>query len=217
MTNWEGLSLKSIEELLQIFEDRVEPDCIYALEAIVLRLRKDLLEKCEVMCRAYGHSVTVAETIAERTFNSYSKRGKFRLGKSKAATVEAAFKIYLYGIARRELTNFYRELTKKTGYDGNEEIVTELPPLPSNASEEQKIIYNIIESLPYSHKVVYLTYKSHEVEGYNIPKKLQEKIRKHLGDIAQVTIRGYKKEANDRVNQAIDIFKKSKILGHERA
>lgn len=217
MTNWEGLSFKSIEDLLQLFESRIEPDCLYALDTIILKLRRDLLQKCEVICRSYGHNEAVAEVIAERTFSAYAKKGGFKVDRIKTGlSVEKAFKIYLYGIARKELVNYYRQQSRKADYTGNEKIITELPPMRPKMTEEQKVIYGVIQSLPYGHQVVYLTYKAYEKGGYNLPKKLQEEIRQHLEGIKQTTVRGYKKEANDRINQALEILEKSKAISHEK-
>ena len=127
-----------------------------------------------------------------------------------------SFKLYLYGIAKNELTDYYRlQQRKERGhfYDGSQTIIKDLPPLPNiKLSIEDQIRLKAIESLSSSHRAVYLTYKQHERMGCNLPKKLLEELREFLGGVKQTTVRGYKKEANDEINKYIEIMKLTKEL-----
>ena len=65
-------------------------------------------------------------------------------------------------------------------------------------------------SLPYSHQVIYLTYTTHEKEGVNLPPKSRTELRNHLGGISQSTIRSYKKEAIDKIEEVKRIINEIK-------
>ncbi|MCR6641737.1 MAG: hypothetical protein NVV82_22775 [Sporocytophaga sp.] len=81
----------------------------------------------------------------------------------------------------------------------------------SNLSLENQVIYNIVKSLPKSHKAVYLTYTAYEKEGINLPKKLQEELRAYCGGVKQNTIRSYKKEVLDKINDGLRVLKLAEI------
>lgn len=219
MDDWKKFENKKTYALIKLFQDRNQStntrDLVFF--ALCYRFRKDLLDKCEINCKRFGHDITVAEQIAEKTFKSYALKGDFKIEKANASNVDESFKFYLYGIARNELTNYYRLLEKKKRghfYNGNERIVTDLPPLPENVqlSIEDKIRLKAIESLSPAHRAVYLTYKQHERMGCNLPKKLREELREYLGGVEQVTVRGYKKEANDKINNYIEVMNLTKDL-----
>lgn len=212
MTDWEKFEEKPTDELIIAFQQSggAKKTKEIAFFAIVHRFKRDLLDKCEINCARFGHSANTAEIIAENTFEAYAKKGKFDSGKSKGRTVDDSFRIYLYGIARNELTNFFRLEEKKTKgqfYDGTEKIITELPAIDLETLDtKDKIKYEIIQSLPASHKTVYLTYMAYERVGCNLPKQLQHELRRQLGDIGQNTIRSYKKEAIDKINEGLKIM-----------
>lgn len=79
-------------------------------------------------------------------------------------------------------------------------------------SLEQSVVVKAIESLKPSQRTVYLTYKQYEKLGFNLPKKLLEELREHLGGISQTTIRTYKKEAFDKIKSFTDIMELTKEL-----
>jgi DNA-directed RNA polymerase specialized sigma24 family protein len=212
MTTWKDYSIRTTGDLVAIFQGKssLPDEKKLAFYAVVHRFRKDLLEKCEINCRRFGYTPEVAEIIAENTFSAYAKKGKFDPKARKGITVDDSFRIYLYGIARNELTNYYRlEQKKRDGkfYDGSESIVTSLPVVDvSTLDNKAKIRYEIIQSLPQSQRTVYLTYKAHEKAGMNLSKKLMVQLRTHLGGVSQSTIRTYKKEANDRISEGMRIM-----------
>jgi len=222
MDDWKKFENEKTYTLIELFQDRNQPTSTRDLVffALCYRFRKDLLNKCEVICNRFGHDITVAEQIAEKTFKNYALKGKFEIDKANTSNIDDAFKLYLYQIARNELTNYYRlQERKKRGhfYNGSERIVTELPPLPENVrlSIEDQIRLKAIESLSDAHRTVYLTYKQHERLGCNLPKKLREELREYLGGVEQVTVRGYKKEAIDTIKNFIEVMNLTKDLSNE--
>lgn len=205
-------SKKDSYELILLYQDENQSKSVRdsSFYTLVIRFRKDIIHKCEIICKSYGHNMLVAEQIAEATFKSYAKKGAFELEKSNIKNVDIAFKIYLYGIAKRELINFYRlEERKKNGFysDGTERIVKEIPTVNSKGlSIEIRVKLAALNSLPDSHKVVYLTYTKYEKLGCNLPRKLQKELREYLG-VTQGTIRTYKKEAKDKIEEYLDVMR----------
>lgn len=213
MTHWKDFESRLTEELISVFQDKTQDENHREMSffALVHRFRKDLVQKCEIRCKRFGHGPNVAETIAENTFKAYAKKGSFDTSEGKGATCDDSFRIYLYGIARNELTNFFRVEEKKAKglhYDGSEQIVTELPVVDvTGLSGEDRLRYGIIQSLPKSHRAIYLTYKLYEKTGCNLPKKLMLALRNYCGGISQNTVRTYKKEAVDKIEDAVKIMK----------
>jgi len=208
---------KSTEELISLFQgtetnETVRKESFFEL---TYRFRKDLLEKCEINCKRFKHGANVAEIIAERTFMCYAKKGNFKIEKATCKSIDESFQLYLYAIAKNELVNYYQEQEKKSKglfYDGTERIITELPNRAiEKLSLKNQVIYNIVRSLPKSHKAVYLTYTAYEKAGINLPKKLQEDLRTYCGGVKQGTIRTYKKEVLDKINDGLKILKLAEI------
>lgn len=212
MTAWEKFNVKPTEELVTIFQKKggSKLNRNNAFFALVHRFKTDILQKCEINCKRFGHSSNTAEIIAENTFRAYAKKGKFDPKEGKGKIVDDSFRIYLYGIAKNELTNFYRiEQKKERGqfYDGTERIITDLPLVDvNNLSTKARVQYEIVRSLSPSHKTVYLTYAAYDRTGCNLPQKLQEELRLHLGNVTQNTIRSYKKEAHDKIKEGLKIM-----------
>lgn len=211
MPIWKNLVEEDTYSLIETFQDGENNRRSEAFIVLCERFRSDLLQKCEIVCNKFGHSHTVAELIAEETFKKYAANPNFLIEKANSNDPDKSFRLYLYGIARRELVNYYRLEQKKVDgkyYDGTEQIITELPNIPKDwMSYEMKVKHNAINSLPHKHKVIYLTYMSHEKKGCNLPRQLQAKLREYLDIDKQATIRVYKKEAIDRVDACVNAIR----------
>lgn len=217
MSDWNILKDEETLQLTELYQDKGNPDSLRenAFHALCHRFKKDVLNKCEITSKRFGHDITVAELVATATFSSYAKKGDFQINKARKKNVDDAFKNYLYKIARNEFTNYYRQQQRKINnpYDGSEEIVTELPNLKGvQLNMEQAIIIKAIESLTTAQRTVYLTYTKYEKLGFNLPKKLREQLRVHLGGIEQSTIRTYKKEALEKIKSYKEVMKLTKEL-----
>ncbi|HEY0655469.1 MAG TPA: hypothetical protein VGD65_20180 [Chryseosolibacter sp.] len=212
MAEWKRFESYKTEDLIRLFQNRKtsEADRDDAFCALVLRFREDVLKKTEIIASGFKHSATVAEIVTDNTFEAYFKKGQFKFDKAAKASIDDSFKIYLYGIARNELVNYHRKQKRiKEGKfsDGKEQIITDLPQISvATLDNEGRVKFEVIQSLPYSHRVIYLTYSAYEKLGCNLPKKLQQDLREHLGGIKQVTVRTYKKEACDRIDEALKIL-----------
>ncbi|NOU58889.1 RNA polymerase sigma factor [Marinifilum caeruleilacunae] len=218
----QSLQLKKVDtqELILQFQNikSSEENRDQAFAVLCTRFRERILNKCEIRCNQFGYNITVAETIAERTFYKYAKSPGFDITKSKASSIDIAFELYLLGIAKRELTNYFREEKKKlngTYYDGNEQIIENLPKVDiSKMNLKARIMHLAILSLPDKHRTIYLTYKYYEKIGCNLPRSLLSKLREHLG-VSQNTIRSYKKEAIDKINSYIEVMEATKNISNE--
>lgn len=214
MSDWKIFEATATEVLIDHVQNSAQDKtvCDNAFLALMFRFRLDLLQKCERICKNRGYDKDVAQLICERTFIKYGKSKKFKIEEGKYECVNTCFKLYLYAIASNELKNYYKEEEKRKAgqlYDGTENIVTRIPNIDVNKlSDEDRIIHETLTALPYSHQVIYLTYKTHEREGVNLPKALRLKLREHLGGISQETVRGYKKEANDKIEAARKIIQR---------
>lgn len=205
MSNRKKHESKGTLELVNLFQDLTYPDRDNAFHAIVYRFRQDVLNYCEIRCRKFGQSPEVAEEVVIGVFQSFAKKPGFDITRAKGKNDDHSFLIYLLGIARTVLTDIYRvQKRKKEGKwsDGSETIVTCLPSLPQCASLKNKVVHQVLSELPYSHQVIFMTYKSYENAGCNLPRKLLNELREHLG-IEQVTIRSYKKETLDKIEIAL--------------
>lgn len=191
------------------FQSTTHPDRDNAFYALVDRFKSDLLRFCEVRCSGFGQPPSVAEYLVDNVFAAFARNPLFDFANAKLKDDNKAFLVYLNGIARNELTNIYRDQKKKQEgkwSDGLERIVTEIPPLPKNATIENQVKYEVLQELPFNHRVVYLTYMSYENMGCYLPRKLQKALREYLG-ISQPTVRVYKKEVLDRFELALKGFK----------
>ncbi len=205
MNGFEEIRNLDTRELIGIFQSQLHPNRDNAFYALVERFKVDFLKICEVRCGRFGQTEEVAIELFENVFKAYAKKPNFNFSNTSTDDDDHAFLAYLSGIARNELTNIYRDQKRKREgkwSDGNETIVTSIPPLCRNPTLKSRIIHKIISDLPYSHRVIYCTYKSYESTGCNLPRKLQKELREHL-NITQDTVRYYKKEALDKIKVAL--------------
>lgn len=216
INDWKRFESEQTEVLINFFQteendERIQDD---VFRALCFRFRGELLKTCEIICKMKGHNEDVAAEIANNTFKKYYKTRCFKVGNTNKATLNDCFIVYLNKIAKNELINWWKNEQKlKAGllYDGTEEVITELPKLDIEKLDlESKIIHETLLSFPHSHQVIFLTYKMHERNGVNLPRKLQAKLRKYLGGISQNTVRTYKKEVIDKLDEVRGIVNKLK-------
>ncbi len=198
--------------LVELYQRRDTPqvDREKAFLILTYRFRREVLKKCEILCDNYGHNITVAETIAFKTFEAYARKGKFDEAKGQGKSYDDSFLLYLLAIAEHELINYYRETERKknTPYDGTEQIYHELPKTPTNFEVpiEMEIELNVIKNLSMAHRTIYLTYKVHQRQGFKMPRKLLSKMREQLG-LTQNTVNAYLKEVRDEISKALNTYR----------
>lgn len=224
MQNWRKFEIHTTIELITQIQKRNDP-CETSLSesafyAFVFRFEKELTKKVEVVCANWGFNIEETVEVVQATFKKFWIYPRFNQEKKKERNIDKAVLMYLYGIARNELSNYYN---KKNGimrsfYDGSEQIVYDLPSIDEDdyCDNEYKLlsvrfeaIKSALETLSVKHKIIYLTYSSHEHSGKKLPRLLLNRMRDELG-INQATIRSYKKVVFDKVEEYINIYENNK-------
>ncbi len=220
MIDWKEYKDESTSDLIEYlkWKDQEEYQDVAeaAFKVFVFRFRKELVEKCEIVCKKWKYDNHVAVEIASSVFKRFYKYPNFKEDKSKASDCDKGVLLYLLGIANRELINYYN---KEKGiytspYTGEEKIIREFPKIdfkqfkPERRGEMKKrfeIIEKALSRLSDKHKIIYLTYQAYEHDGYNLPTHLLKAMRKEL-KIGQGTIRYYKFEAIKKIEEYLEIY-----------
>ena len=180
-----------------------------AFRAFFFRFNQDIIKKCRIISKNWGYDKHVGDLIAERTFDRFYKYNGYDHSKSNAKDVDTGVTFYLYRIAQHLLADYRLQESGENinPFSGNEEIVREFPNLEKRKDLRGKyeIIEKALERLSAKHRIIYLTYKAHEKDGYNLPRKLLQSLRDEL-DLTQASIRVYKKEAFDKVDEYLKIY-----------
>lgn len=220
LIDWKEYSDETTSDLIEYMrwkdQDGYRDVATAAFTVFVFRFREELTKKCEIVCDRWGYDKDVTINIVSNTFKRFWKYPMFSEGKSKASNYDRGVLIYLLGIANRELINYYnREQGNYTSpYTGDEVIIREYPEIdfedykPERRTEMRKrfeIIEKALARLTEKHKIIYLTYQAYEHEGHNLPSHLLKSLRKEL-KIAQSTIRYYKFEAIQKIEEYLEIY-----------
>lgn len=215
--SWQEFENESTEDLMEYIKWKDDSELAEtakdAFRAFCFRFQQDVTHKCRVIACNWGYDERVGDIIAERTFSRFWLYGNFDRKKSRAKELDTGVKLYLYRIASRELSSYKKEQSPDFNpYVGDEEIIREFPNLESFSIEKrgelkriQEIIEKALARLTPKHKVIYLTYKAHQLEGHSMPRDLLKKLREEL-DLAQTSIQVYKKEAYDTVDEYLKIY-----------
>lgn len=207
--NWEELKDESLENLVEFVQLKGDPEAEeWANSAFVIltyRFRKDVLQKCTVMCRKSGYTETVAEEIANRVFERFFRYSTFKSAKCKVADIEKCFRLYLYKIARNEFLDFAKP--DESPYTGEEKVINSViqmdfeyePEKLKQLKEAERMLDDLFSKLTPKHKIIFLTYQHYEKEGKYLPKRLREELKDVL-QLSQSSIRVYKKEAFELFN-----------------
>lgn len=215
MNNWKEFQGKETEELIKLIQDKQTNPFILesVFTALCFKFRERLAKFCIYLCKNRGYDLDTGYLIVNRAFKKYYRTRKFSINKGNCNSYDDNFLVYLQKIARNELNDFYNEEQKKINnqyYDGTEEIISEILNIDSTKlPPEQRAIHEVLLSFSHKHQVIYLTYKTHEKDGVNLPLKLRNKLRNYVG-LKQPTIRTYKKEVIDKIEsikKAINIVK----------
>lgn len=209
-TPWLVTDDTSTEMLIKLFKDPTAPQSERERAFIFLtyRFRGDVLKKCEVLCKRFKHDVSTAEMIADKTFESFARKGAFDESKGNGKNYNESFLLYLLSIAENELINYYREIQRKANspYDGSEEIICDLdyidPQKLKKLNLKARVGYKIVSELPADKRTIFLTYNTHQRNGFKMPRKLLDALRLKL-NLKQNTIHAYLKEVRDSINMAI--------------
>lgn len=218
--SWKEYEHESTENLIEYIQwrDQVEYKTIAedAFRVLCFRFSEDVVKKCRIICKKWGYDNQISDHIAERTFNRFWKYPKTFTPSKCTKEINSCLKFYLYGIAQTQVADFKKEQSgvNHSPYTGNEAIVKDFPNLDAlgvtgerlkDLKKKQELIEKALERLTPKHKIVYLTYKAHEISGHKMPRHLLKSLREEL-ELAQASLQVYKKEANDTINEYLKIY-----------
>lgn len=218
---WEDVKNESTIDLIEYIKYKGQADYQELAEAsfiaFTFRFRKEIIDKCRKVGSKRGHHNEISDIIAERVFErfwlypfSFKKDGCGDLD------IDNCVRFYLFRIATNCFCDYEKEITggNKSPYDGSEAVIVEFPDIdnltiPEEKAVQLKKIYDLLEvalsKLSRKHKIIYLTYKAYEKEGYKLPRHLLKKLREEL-QLSQSSIRVYKNEAFQTVDQHLKIY-----------
>lgn len=213
--NWEKLKNEPTEDLTEIVKFKEDPDYLAdakdAFTVLTFRFRKDLIDKCTMICRKWGYiDDEVAVELACLTFERYWKYPfSFEKKKCNVSDTNQCFKLYLYSIARNELKRLNSD--KFSPYDGSERLITSLidngkdyePEKLRELKIAEEKLDKALSKLTPKHKIIFLTYKAYEEDGHKLPRELLKELRESL-NLTQNSIRVYKKQAIEAVEKRLN-------------
>lgn len=217
------LNKETTKSLLDYIQWRDDPDyseiAKEAIRVLTFRFQMDLLKKLIPICKNWGYDKQVATEIAYATFDRIWKYPKFDISKAKEKDYDKAFIFYLFRIAGRLLADYKKSQKEDHNpFSGDEEIVRDYPDIDNVEmgierkailKERFEHIQKALSRLSPKHKIIYLTYKQYEQDTkdgeYKLPRKLLKNLREEL-DLTQNSIRVYKKEAFDEVDNFLKIY-----------
>lgn len=219
MTDWTDFAGTPTLELITLIQKRKDPDhrsiSESAFHTFMFRFAKELSQKSEIICRNWRYTKDDAIEITSRTFKRFWKYPTFKLAKASCDNVDQAVLLYLFQIARHVLADYHKECNgiNVSPYDGSEVIVSGFP-FDSNIEdcgdfskphEHYDVVRKALSTLSEKHTVIFLTYKAYEIDGKKLPRHLLNSLRSNLG-LSQATIRSYKNEAYNKVNEYLNIY-----------
>lgn len=163
----------------------------------------------EVHARKSGFNERVAFEAIQCAFNKVWLYPSFSMEKAHCKNEERAIILWLEAIVTSQMYDFVEkgqcaQITKEEDLsiiEGAEQFIdlriSEFEPekkMQWVAALERKL-----SALDEKHRIIYLTYKAYYTRGKKLPRTILSKLRKRLG-ITQVTIRVYKKEACEALN-----------------
>ncbi len=218
---WEDVKDESTIDLIDYIKYKEQADykelAESAFVAFTFRFRKEVIDKCRKVGKKWGYDTEISDMIAERTFEKFWKN-PFRFEKNNCGnlSIENCIRFYLFSIAKNCFFDYDNEVSGRgvSPYDGTESVIVEFPSLENLEIPEEKVndlkkIHDLIENalarLSPKHKIIYLTYKAYEKEGYKLPRPLLKKLREEL-ELTQNSIRVYKNEAFQTVDQYLKLY-----------
>jgi DNA-directed RNA polymerase specialized sigma24 family protein len=212
---WHDLQFEKTEDLIEFIKYKEETDykelAEAAFVAFTFRFRAEVIHKCRKVGENWGYDHSVSDSLAERTFERFWKYPfGFESVNCGSLDIDNCARFYLFKIARNCFFDYSKEQSGEISpFDGSEEIIVSFPTLDNlDISEEragdlrkiQSIIEQALSTVSPKHKIIYLTYKAYEQEGYRLPRHLLKKLREELA-LTQNSIRVYKNEAFQTVEE----------------
>lgn len=215
--NWKDLENESTLDLIEFIKSKDDPGYLELAEAafvvITFRFRQKLIDQCVIMCRKWHLTEDDAIELTNRIFKKFWLYPKFRHEKWVGRSVDSALIRYLNGIGNREIHGIANNVLPL--YTGMETVVYSLidctidhtPESLKKLQAHEAFLDNLFLKLTPKHKTIFLTYKQHEISGHNLPGHLLKAMQEQL-NLTQATIRVYKKQALELINNELNREKK---------
>lgn len=163
----------------------------------------------EIQASKIGYDEKVAFEAMQCAFNKVWLYPSFDMNKTHCKNEERAIVIWLMRIAASQMHQFSRygqcaQITPEEDLSIIESTEQFIDFHASDLDPELKMQYFLaldmkLSVLEEKHRIIYLTYMAYQTSGKKLPRNVLSKLRKRLG-ITQVTVRVYKKEACEALN-----------------
>jgi len=193
------------------FKNEFPDEAKMAFIIFCYRYQQDLLKKSEIFCSKFGHNEVKALLAVECTFEKVWKNaGTFDMKKAKTKNVDNAILLWMYPILYTQIILFRnRDTCAQPSEEEDLSIIYDIDGMIQyrigedleNKKELRAALEKINSAflgLSEKHKIIYLTYKTYEEKGKNLPRSVSKKLKEQL-DLTQNSIRVYKMEAYQHV------------------
>jgi DNA-directed RNA polymerase specialized sigma24 family protein len=214
---WKDFEAEPTEDLIAYIQLQKDLDFLesskLAFHAFCFRFYEEFNKICSVLAKKWDYDNDFGDELADKAFNKFWKYPNSFTPSECKSKLDRCVILYLSRIAQNLLIDKKREENSNNPYNGTEDVLHELPDIHLvNSLEKRKElrrVHDIIEEafkrLTPKHKIIYLTYKAHEKDGYKLPRQLLKELRDEL-DLTQDSVRVYKNQAFEKVNEYLKLY-----------
>lgn len=173
----------------------------------------DVMKFAEIHAKKMGFPIESAFEAVNCAFARVWRYPTFDISKARCKDPNKGILVWLNRIAANQMYEYVKknscaQHTQEEDLSVIENAASFVDLLIRDNPVEEKIEYvtaleNRISCLDEKHRIIYLTYKAYDSVGKKLPRSLLAKLRNRLG-ITQATVRVYKKEALEAINDSIE-------------
>lgn len=206
-------------ELLEYisFKDEFPNEAELAFYVFCDRYQRDILQKSEIQCSKFEYNEAIAFLAAKCTFDKvWNKAQTFSMEKANTKNIDKAILLWMYKILYTQILLFKdRDTCAQPTEEEDLSLIENLDALvnvyaPENIEKQKELKENlsflerVLQGLSQKHRIIYFTYLAYKPEkDKNIPRSISNKLKEQL-DLTQASIRVYRKDATDLVNNYIN-------------
>lgn len=206
-------------ELLEYisFKDEFPNEAELAFCVFCDRYQRDILQKSEIQCSKFEYNEAIAFLAAKCTFDKvWNKAHTFSMEKANTKNIDKAILLWMYKILYTQILLFKdRDTCAQPTEEEDLSLIENLDTLvnvyaPDNIEKQKELKENlsflerVLLGLSQKHRIIYFTYLAYKPEkDKNIPRSISNKLKEQL-DLTQASIRVYRKDATDLVNNYIN-------------
>ena len=206
-------------ELLEYisFKDEFPNEAELAFYVFCDRYQQDILQKSEIQCSKFEYNEAIAFLAAKCTFDKvWNKAHTFSMKKANTKNIDKAILLWMYKILYTQILLFKdRDTCAQPTEEEDLSLIENLDALvnvyaPENLEKQKELKENlsflerVLQGLSQKHRIIYFTYLAYKPEkDKNIPRSVSNKLKEQL-DLTQASIRVYRKDATDLVNNYIN-------------